>query len=362
MKILRCNDTLSLVLFGCLAIGLAHGGPVYAGPDCDKRPDHPSCPGGGGEDPPSAYDPAFAYKVCSGRGCALYVANSDGSNPVKVFQFGKGNPYALHLRFQRSGESAGVGTGRIIYTWWGDGIELIEFDVANLGVRNAPAPVQATLISGPVDYMDLDMSPDGEKLAFEARNDSDEKDLYLATIDACIPGGCLVEDADKITGPTNDVHGLSWLPDGSGLIYSTGPEIMGVDFSPSTTICGGSGASPCQLLSVAGLPDGSGCSDTSMYLRSVGTDVSGNVYLSLMGDDCPDTKFFQLAPPYLGATYIRSCRIEKANWHEPSAADTSGLVGLEFNNGNMSIANVDLWNGCTTTTVSTNGDMPDWRN
>jgi len=60
---------------------LAFVNPALAGPDCDRKPDHPSCGDGGGD----LVDPQVAY-----RDGGIYVANPDGTGSTLIRSSGAG--------------------------------------------------------------------------------------------------------------------------------------------------------------------------------------------------------------------------------------------------------------------------------
>jgi hypothetical protein len=212
---------------------LAFANPALAGPDCNRKPDHPSCGGGGGGDSgggenacaTSTTFPTFVYATASGsEGTLFNLSDADGScvQTLTTYEGGSFIQGEIRLDYQVPATESDSGTGRFI---WQDkliakAIYLTEFVVIPGNVvtvtKDFVTIVQLADSEGSMGA--LDIANDGDSLTFShhsADGDgdgySDAESLYVVSIDGCLAEPpWLLTDASACSGTSTEV--LSFAP------------------------------------------------------------------------------------------------------------------------------------------------------
>jgi hypothetical protein len=216
---------------------LAFANPALAGPDCNRKPDHPSCGGGGGGDSgggenacaTSTTFPTFVYATASGsEGTLFNLSDADGScvQTLTTYEGGSFIQGEIRLDYQAPATESDSGTGRFI---WQDkliakAIYLTEFVVTPgnfVTVMKDFVPI-VQLADTEGSMGGLDIANDGDSLVFShhtADGDgdgySDKESLYVVSIDGCLgpAGPWLLSDANDgsaCSGTSTEV--LSFAP------------------------------------------------------------------------------------------------------------------------------------------------------
>jgi len=204
------NTIIKLIAHICTAgaicsvvLVLAFVNPALAGPDCNRKPDHPSCGGGGGEPgettcATSTTFPTFVYwdgTTGGGGGSILTLSDADGTCTQDLTnhecQFCIVGDTAFHY-------APSTGFGRVIWTdkFVGTQFLLLEFSVTSPGNEVTVSVDSKIIAEGPWgsengSVRDPDIAPDGDTLAFIYRwpNTGDPQTegftIYTASIDGC---------------------------------------------------------------------------------------------------------------------------------------------------------------------------------
>jgi hypothetical protein len=164
---------------------------AIAGPDCDRKPDHPSCDGGGEEPPPPPEEcndefPGFSYYVEGTRKTtdALYLASSDGCRSELIDSMPDWNRgHAFHMTADRS-------QGILLWTEdpGNENQDLIrrqDFTVDGDGNLSLDPRVTMLPLSGEVIPAEDQLSYHSMDVWGDATHDS----LYLVVIRMQVPGG-----------------------------------------------------------------------------------------------------------------------------------------------------------------------------
>lgn len=230
---------------------LAFVNPALAGPDCNRKPDHPSCGGGGGgggEDPPedacltSDTFPTFAYWGLSGQtqSAGLFLSDATGACVQQVTP--NGGPCLLSemkMHYEPPVSPGGTGNGRVVSYCFDDAF-LTDFSVASdNSVTVSKDNILIASVTGSGGIGDVDIASDGDSLAFShhwADGDgdgvSDGESLYIVSADHCLispwldtdPSSCNVGGSRReiLSIPNTNVGqpgtrwtGLSWNHNGS---------------------------------------------------------------------------------------------------------------------------------------------------
>jgi hypothetical protein len=195
---------------------------IFAGPNCDRKPDHPSC--GGGEDP--AANPAF---VISGPGTTVYLMDADGSNYESIYNRKTArNTYAWQVRWSPDGNrivyDPRYATDLALYTVNPDGSDRRDFFVEDNGVPILPGPWLEWRTVG---------TQGATRIFFIADNPNDGNSRYR-DVYAMDPTGASVQQAIKLTSgdPNDHVMDFSVSPDGSKMIThrsTVDGSVMGIN-------------------------------------------------------------------------------------------------------------------------------------
>jgi len=198
---------LCVILFGLSA---ATASEVYAGPNCNKKPDHPSCPGGGGggEPPPVESDPAYAY-VFKG---SIYLMNEDGSAPTLFLESrrakGRNNP---GISFD--GPEWDPSGGKLAYS------RNSILEVAVLDGGSSPLPSDSDIPAGG----SLSWSSSGEQIAYSTQTGSERDDVFAINVGPANSGGPAKNVTDSLAGEPGlygPIYGEpSWSADGTRLAF-----------------------------------------------------------------------------------------------------------------------------------------------
>ena len=205
--------------------------PAMAGPDCNRKPDHPSCGGGGGGGGDNACEtsttfPTFVYAKVSGSGDTQFnLSDADGScvQPLTTFDGGFDVQGDIRLDYQAPATPAESGIGRFVWPnrLSARTIYLTEFVVTPdnfVTVMKDFVPI-VQLADSEGTMGGFDLANDGDSLVFShhtADGDgdgySDKESLYVVSIDNCLgPGGpWLLNDSSTCWGGSAEV--LSFAP------------------------------------------------------------------------------------------------------------------------------------------------------
>jgi hypothetical protein len=225
-----------------VALAFAAAKPALAGPDCDRKPDHPSCSGGGGgEDPPDACAasttfPTFVYWDNSDNLDRMTLSDADGACQVELLAHDNQHYFAGNSAMHFDN-----GLGRIVWTdrWPGNEIYLTEFTVGAdnavtvLNPQTLIAQLPHTTVQNHGSILDVDITSDGQSFVFvyasptpEGATDSGQHSILMSGIDDCLAETWVPADTiDPCNGALTVVHTYGYFPDGDG------PYISDVMFS-----------------------------------------------------------------------------------------------------------------------------------
>lgn len=218
-----CLACLFLIVF-LMAMGSS---PVMAKVDCDKRPEHPTCPDDPNPDPPPPPDPdpedpgslcadsesdfpAFAYTVSTQLDndpwleyTEIFLSNAEGNCAIKIY--GTDEDYwSLHLSYRYFPDD---NTGRIVFTerkYIDDlfahaptQIRMLNFSIDE-GAIVEDLPLSSTLLvqapdvdgiaDGSLSFLDL--SPMGDRVVFVGSNNDDKPFIDEIKIDCASNPEC----------------------------------------------------------------------------------------------------------------------------------------------------------------------------
>jgi WD40 repeat protein len=242
---------LNRIMLVLVVLVLAFGNTALAGPDCNRKPDHPSCGGGGGGGGAPAGNPSFVYSTRENHS-VVRVMDADGSNDRAISKTA-GSPH-----WGPDGNEIAWVDGK--FNKW-RGIVVARLDGSPHPVGD-PCEGETLCIlfedTNSLEVRDLDWGDSacpvlngltGRYIAFIGHGDFhgtdfEDSDLFLINRD----------DAETLSAPVNmtnrpneDLQGVAWSPDGQRIATyahdeaSRNGEIIIID------ICNGYSRTEIQL-------------------------------------------------------------------------------------------------------------------
>jgi WD40 repeat protein len=207
---------LNRIMVVLVVLVLAFGSTALAGPNCNRKPDHPSCGGGGGGAPVG--NPSFVYSTRENNS-VMRVMDADGSNDRALFRT-QGSP------------TWGPAGNEIAWVDWKfkkwRGIVVARLDGSPHPVDDPCAGETLCVLfedTNSLEVGELDWADSacpvlngltGRYMAFIGHGefhpgDFEDSDLFLINRD---DAATLTTPVNMTDTPNEDLRGVSWSPDG----------------------------------------------------------------------------------------------------------------------------------------------------